>query len=113
MDFPWGVRGRRGGGGARGERGKDIAMHLLNLDLLPTKDLPPLRRQRHRTDAEFPAAVVAGAPRDLPAERAADDLMPVADAESADAGVGEEGGGEGEEGEDPGCGVEGVVACFL
>ena len=66
------------------------------------------RGEVHIADRDFPCAALAAG--DGGAEGAADDLVAVADADEADAGVGENGLGEGDEFEDPGGGIEGVVS---
>ena len=66
------------------------------------------RSELHIADGDFPRAALAAG--DGGAEGTANDLVAVADANETDAGVGEDGLGEGDEFEDPGVGVEGVVS---
>ena len=61
-------------------------------------------------DGDFPGAAFAA--RYGGAEGTADDLVTVADSDDADAALGKDLLGEGDEIEDPGVGIEGVVSCI-
>ena len=69
------------------------------------KQLLPLVGQLHLADAHFPPP---SAGRNLDAHGAADDLVAEADADEADAGLGEDFLRESDEAVDPGGGVVGV-----
>jgi hypothetical protein len=71
------------------------------------KDLLAFRRQLDVVNGRLPAV---GVPADFDAHSAADDLVAKADADDADAVLGEDLGGVRDEGLDPGRVVEGVVA---
>jgi hypothetical protein len=71
------------------------------------EDLLAFRRQLDVVDGRLPAV---GVPADSDAHGAADDLVAEADADDADAVLGQDLGGEGDEGLDPGRVVEGVVS---